>query len=65
MSTFPENVIRLPEVGCAAMGGTLAAVICGAEPGVPPRGVVRTTYDGGSAVPLRRRFQTKSIAWLK
>jgi phage gp36-like protein len=30
-----------------------------------PRGVVRTTCDGGSAVPLRRLFHTASIARLK
>ena len=49
------NVIRSPAAGVAAIGGTFAAVIGGAPGGeLPPRGVVRTTYDGGIAAPLRR-----------
>ena len=33
---LPENVIALADVGMAAMAGTLASVIAGAWPGVPP-----------------------------
>src|SRR5450755_2912135 len=50
-----ENVIWSPAAGAALMGGTFARVIAGAAPGVPPRGTVRTTCDGGSAVLLFNR----------
>ena len=45
---FPLNVIWSATAGVLEIGGTFAVVICGAAPGVPPRGVVRTTCDGGS-----------------
>ena len=40
--------------GAPAIGGTLAAVIAGATHGYggPQRGVVRTTWEGGSAAPV-------------
>ncbi len=59
------NVIWSAAAGFAAIGGTFASVIAGAAPGVPPRGVVRTTCEGGSGVPLRRWFHMRSIAWMK
>ena len=48
------NVIVSPAAGLAAIGGTFAAVMAGAAPGVPPRGVVRTTCEGGRGVPFLR-----------
>lgn len=50
----PLTTIALAEVGAWTNVGTFAAVIAGADPGVPPRGVVRTTCDAGSAVPFLR-----------
>ena len=38
--------------GAAMIGGTLAVVIAGAASGTPPRGVARTTWLGGNAVPF-------------
>ena len=48
----PLTAIAFPAAGATAIGGTLPAVMAGAAPGVPPRGVVRTTWLGGSAVPF-------------
>ena len=53
------TVLPLTEIAFAATGvvtkfGTFDAVIAGAAPGTPPRGVVRTTCDAGSAVPFFR-----------
>ena len=46
-------MIASAAAGEALIGGTLAAVIAGAVPGVPPRGNVRTSCDGGSGTLLR------------
>jgi hypothetical protein len=32
---------------------------------VPPRGVVRTTWEAGIAAPVRRWLYIRSIAWMK
>ena len=53
-SEVPLKPIWSATAGVAENAGTLAAVIAGAAPGVPPRTVVRTTWLGGSAVPLFR-----------
>ena len=47
-----EKVIRSPAGGVMLIGGTFAVVIAGAAPGAPPRGVVRTSCDGGSGAPV-------------
>ena len=47
------------------MGGTLAAVIGLATALFKPRGTVRTTWLGGSAVPFFRLAYIMSIAWMK
>src|SRR6476620_8118566 len=57
--------ITLAAVGVAAGGGTLAALMAGALPGVPPRGTVRTTWLGGRALPLARWSYTASSAWFR
>ena len=44
--------MALAAAGVVASGGTLAAVMAGALPGVPPRGTVRTTWLAGNALPL-------------
>ena len=51
--------------GVAASGGTLAVVIAGAAPGLPPRGVARTTWLAGSGVPDFRCAYIAFIDWLK
>lgn len=56
------KVIRSVLAGEAWMGGTLAMLIAGAAPGVPPRGTVRTTWLGGSGVPFLRWLYMRSIA---
>jgi len=48
--------------GASAIGGTLVAVIGGAP---APRGVVCTTWLGGSARPLRRWSSIRSMASMK
>lgn len=53
-TVLPLTVIALADVGVVTNVGTFAVVIAGAAPGMPPRGVVRTTCDAGSAVPLFR-----------
>ena len=40
-------------------------VMAAAAPAVPPRGVVRTTWLAGSALPLFRCAHITSMAWLK
>ena len=60
-----EKVIWFAALGAAAIGGTLAAVIAGAAPGVPPRGTVRTTCDGGSGTLCVRCAYIASIALMK
>src|SRR3990167_2955373 len=57
--------MALPVTGVAASGGTLAAVMAGAAPGVPPRGTVRTTWLAGSALPVVRCSYTASSAWFR
>src|SRR5262249_24027899 len=47
----PLNVISLPAAGDCGIGGTFAGVIGGAAPGVPPRGTVSTTPEGGGRAP--------------
>ena len=50
--------------GAGAMSGRLVSCVTrGALPGTPPRGVVRTTCEGGRGVPLRRWFSIRSIAF--
>ena len=61
----PTKPIWSPAAGAATKGGTLAAVMAGAAPGTPPRGVVRTTWLGGSALPDFKWAYIASIAWLK
>jgi len=48
VNVLPENVIWLAAAGVAEIGGTLAVVISGADPGVPPRGIVRKTCAGAA-----------------
>ena len=48
---LPSNVMRAPAAGFAENEGTLAVVIAGAEPAVPPRGVVLIPCEGGKAAP--------------
>ena len=61
-SEVPENPIWVASSGAATMPGTLAVVIAGAAPAKPPRGVARTTWLAGSAVPERRCAYIASIA---
>src|SRR5688572_30579714 len=58
------KLIASPAGGANWIGGKLAVVIGGAAPGVPPRGVGRTTCDGGRGAPLRRWFHIRLSAWL-
>ena len=53
-TVLPLTVMALAAVGVVTNVGTLVAVIAGADPATPPRGVVRTTCEPGSAVPLLR-----------
>ena len=55
-------VMVFAAAGVATIFGTLAAVIAGADPAVPPRGVVRITWLGGNAVPLLRRAHMPASA---
>ncbi len=54
VSDVPEKPIWSAAAGVALGAGTLAAVIAGAAPGAPPRGVARTTWLGGNAMPILR-----------
>ena len=65
MITPGETVIVFAIAGVAVILGTLAVVIAGAAPGVPPRGIVRTTWLGGKGVEFLSLAQTMSMAWLK
>ena len=49
VNTLPLKAIRLLAGGAAKIGGTLASVIFGAAPGVPPRGAPsgRSTWKRG------------------
>ena len=47
------------------MAGTLAAVMAGAAPPVPPRTTVRTTWLAGNALPDFRLSYTASSARLR
>jgi hypothetical protein len=58
----PANVICTFAAGLSEIGGTLASVIVGAP---TPRGIVCTTWLGGSGRPFRRWSYIKSIAWMK
>ena len=60
-----SNVIWSASGGEFEMGGTFAVVNAGAEPAVPPRGVVRTTWGGGSGVFRVRLAHIASIARMK
>ena len=51
----------LAVLGRATKGGTWAAVMAGAAPGWPPRGVVRTTWLAGSAVLQARRRSSPEV----
>ena len=62
---MPLKSIVSAAAGAAFIEGTCAACNAGAAPGVPPRGVVRTTWLGGSAVPSFSFAYIASIAWLK
>src|SRR5262249_41438806 len=60
----PAKVIWALAGGASAMGGTSAAVSGGG--GAPgPRGVVWTTWLGGSGRPCRRWSYIRSIPWTK
>src|SRR5215831_7724799 len=61
----PLNVISLPAAGDCGIGGTFAGVICGAAPGVPPRGTVSTTCEGGRGAPLFRWAYIRLSAWIR
>lgn len=61
----PAKPIWFAATGTATNGGTLAAVMAGAAPATPPRGVVRTTWLAGKAAPDFRWAYIASIAWLK
>lgn len=64
VATPPETLteIRSATAGVFVKFGTLVAAMAGAEPAVPPRGVVRTTCEGGSGVPFFRLAYTASSA---
>ena len=59
---LPENVIWFAAAGALEIGGTLAVVINGASPGVPPRGTVRTPCESGSGTFNVSFAYTASIA---
>ncbi len=65
VTTLFANVIWSAGAGLLDIGGTFAFVIPGACPGMPPRGMVRTTCDGGNGVPSARLAKTRSIACRK
>ena len=65
VTVLPENVIWFAAAGALEIGGTLKVVTAGADPGVPPRGTVRTTCAGGSGVFAVRFAHTLSIALMK
>lgn len=52
--TAPPATVIASAPGFAEISGRFAVVSAGAEPGVPPRDVARTTCDGGSAAPFFR-----------
>src|SRR5512141_2186512 len=58
-------VIVFAAAGVAAIFGTLAAVIAGADPAAPPRGVARITWLGGKAALLFRRAHMRSMPLTK
>lgn len=61
----PAKPIWSAAAGDATNGGTWAAVMAGAAPGVPPRGVVRTTWLAGSGAPFFRCAHIAFMAWLE
>ena len=65
VNVFALNVMASAAAGVVAIGGTLADVIAGAAPGVPPRGMVRTTWLGGNAVPFLRFAYMRSNDWIR
>ena len=65
VSEVPLKPIALAAAGVATKAGTLLALMAGAAPGVPPRGVVRTTWLSGSAVPDFRWAYIASMACTK
>jgi hypothetical protein len=56
--------MRSPGAGSCAIGGRLLAVIGGAAPGVPPRGVVRTSWLRGSGVRFFKWSYIRLSAWI-
>ncbi len=62
VTVVPENVMRFVATGAVLIGGRFALAIAGAEPGAPPRGVARTTCEGGNGTFCVRCAHMRSIA---